>query len=172
MSLVNFPNINNLDSATADLFNSRFAAITAVLNGNVDAANLKDGTITYGKLNLATRDVPSDKISMTPTTTTNSGTAGGSLNYIQIGTFLMYWGTTNQLSFPGNANTTYTVTFPVAFATLPTLTFVARENTAVGNLPPFQVGAPTVTSGNLTLANTSGTTGTAKIDWHAVGKGT
>ena len=50
MPLVNITDIANNTDATADVFNTRFAAILNVLNGNIDAANLANGAVTLPKI--------------------------------------------------------------------------------------------------------------------------
>lgn len=46
MGLINYTQINTNDTADANLFNSRFGDIVGTLNGNIEAANIKPGTIT------------------------------------------------------------------------------------------------------------------------------
>lgn len=46
MGSVNITPFQNTDTATADAFNERFAAITQTLNGNIDADNIAPGSIT------------------------------------------------------------------------------------------------------------------------------
>lgn len=58
--LVNIEPIQTGASATPNLWNQRFAAITAALNGNIDADNLKNGAVTNEK--LAAGAVTSDKL--------------------------------------------------------------------------------------------------------------
>ena len=48
--LVNIQNIQVGDVATPNLFNSRFAALAEVINGNVDSDNLKSGAVTRSKI--------------------------------------------------------------------------------------------------------------------------
>lgn len=170
MSLVSISDINTGDAASKDLFNSRFSAIVNVLNGNIDAANITNSSITYSKLSLAAKDIPVSKINLDPTTGTNAGTAGGSTNYIQIGTFLVQWGTTAAISATTNSFTDKTVTFPVAFATAPIMSVTSREQTVIaqqyGTLPV----ATTTTGATVRSVNTGGSTATAKLDWIAIGK--
>lgn len=170
MGLVSVPNINTNDDATADLFNSRYADIVDVINGNIDAANIKDASIPYGKLTLAALEIPVSKIGLDPVVGTNSGTGGGSTNYIKIGTFLVCWGTTaSQTSNPA-ANTNYTIVFPQAFATLPTIVAMPRENTVQSGIIFFQGVAPTTTTVTLSFYNRDSPAGTTKADWIAIGK--
>lgn len=54
MGLINVPDIQNNDLATQTLWNSRFATIVSVINGNLDAANLANNAVTTPKIaNLA-----------------------------------------------------------------------------------------------------------------------
>ena len=48
--LVNIQNIQVGDVATPNLFNSRFAALAEVINGNVDSDNLRNGAVTRSKI--------------------------------------------------------------------------------------------------------------------------
>jgi len=50
MAQVNITPFTNTDTATADAFNQRFAAITQVLNKGIDSDNIKDGAITAALL--------------------------------------------------------------------------------------------------------------------------
>ena len=76
-------------TATAQLWNARFAQITSLLNGNLDAANLADGAVTTAK--LATDAVTGAKIgglrvyydSNTTQTTNNSERIVKGWGYIQ-----------------------------------------------------------------------------------------
>lgn len=68
MALINVPDIQNLDAATPELWNTRFGTIVNEMNGNLDAANLKDAAVTASK--LATDSVTTGKIAdanVTPT---------------------------------------------------------------------------------------------------------
>lgn len=46
MTLVSYTNIEDGVSADANVWNSRYGDILAVLNGNIDASNIKNGSIT------------------------------------------------------------------------------------------------------------------------------
>ena len=58
--IANIDPIQPGDAASPNLWNSRFAIVTTVLNGNVDADNLKNGAVTREK--IASGSVTSDKI--------------------------------------------------------------------------------------------------------------
>lgn len=118
MTLVNVPAINNNDDATPDLFNSRFAEIVNVLNGNIDASNIKDGTVIYAKLALSDGDIPIAKIGLTPGTSSGATRDQGS---IKIGTYLVQWGESDI------ANAGTTVTFTQAYATNPTVVLTIKD---------------------------------------------
>ncbi len=60
MALINVTDIQNLDAATPELFNSRFGIIANVINGALDSANLADGSVTAGK--VATGAITTGKI--------------------------------------------------------------------------------------------------------------
>ena len=50
MSLINFAPIQDGDTATDDLFNTRFAALVNLVNGGLDADNIKDNSISTSKI--------------------------------------------------------------------------------------------------------------------------
>lgn len=50
MATINLTDIQNLDPATPELFNSRFGLIVNELNGNIDDQNLKNLAVTTGKI--------------------------------------------------------------------------------------------------------------------------
>jgi len=60
--IININPIEPGDAASPNLWNSRFAAITEVVNGNLDSDNYKNGSITREK--IATGAVSSDKIAV------------------------------------------------------------------------------------------------------------
>ena len=60
--IANIDPIQPGDAASPNLWNSRYAAITTVLNGNVDSDNLKNGAVTREK--IAAGAVSSDKITV------------------------------------------------------------------------------------------------------------
>lgn len=72
MTLVNIPDLADLTSADANDINSRFAAVSAVLNGHIDAQNLADGAVTSGK--LASASVTSVKLAPTKSQDANGWT--------------------------------------------------------------------------------------------------
>lgn len=50
MSLISFPEIQNLDDATPELFNSRYGEILAEINGNLTSDNLANGAVSTPKI--------------------------------------------------------------------------------------------------------------------------
>jgi hypothetical protein len=62
MTLVNIPNIEENDEATPELWNSRFATLADVINGNIDGTNLADGAVSNSK--LASEAVTSNKLGL------------------------------------------------------------------------------------------------------------
>ena len=58
--LVNIEPIQTGESATPNLWNQRFAAITSVINGNIDSDNLKNNAVTREK--IAPQSITSDKL--------------------------------------------------------------------------------------------------------------
>lgn len=51
------------DKATPNLWNSRYAAITSVVNGGIDSDNIKNGAVTREK--IASASITSDKLLIT-----------------------------------------------------------------------------------------------------------
>lgn len=60
--IININPIEPGDAASPNLWNSRFAAITEVVNGNIDSDNLKNGSVTREK--IASGAISSDKIAV------------------------------------------------------------------------------------------------------------
>jgi len=60
--IINITPIAPGDAASPNLWNSRYAAITEVVNGNIDSDNLKNGSVTREK--IATGAISSDKIAV------------------------------------------------------------------------------------------------------------
>lgn len=150
MSLVTVPAINTNDDATADLFNSRFADIVAVLNGNIDSSNISTGSILYGDLALIDGDIPVAKINLTPGTSSGATREGGSA---KIGTLLLQWGESDII-------TNTLVTFTQAYATNPQILLTPRGTNV----------ASWVVSKSTTTFNASVATGTVPVGWLAIGK--
>lgn len=171
MTLVSITDIQNNDSATPELWNSRHGSIIDVINGNIDASNIKDNSVTYAKLSLSDGSIPIAKLAnLTVNTGTNANTAGGSTNYIKLGELLVCWGTTASYSITAASTTSKAVTFPQTFASAPTLSLQARENTVQAGLLPYAASAPTTTVGTIVVYNRDGSTGTCLVDWIAIGK--
>lgn len=72
MGLISVSNINNGDSASDSLFNTRFGAIVNEINGNLDQDNIKDSSITTAKINNAS--VTPAKMGLTKTVDANGWT--------------------------------------------------------------------------------------------------
>lgn len=83
--LLNIQNIEPGDAASPNLWNSRFAAIQTVLNGNVDSDNLKAGAVTREK--IANQAIDSSKIDIVKYVDANGWTVvdfGGSKTYSRV----------------------------------------------------------------------------------------
>lgn len=80
--LLNITPIGLGDDASPNLWNSRFAAVQTVLNGNVDSDNLKDGAVTRSK--IAAGAIDSSKIDIQKYVDANGWTVtdfGGTKTY-------------------------------------------------------------------------------------------
>ena len=62
MGLINYEQLEDGFDASANLWNERFGILFGEINGNLDAANLKNGAVTTPK--IATGAVTSDKIAI------------------------------------------------------------------------------------------------------------
>jgi len=152
--LVNVPNINQDDDATPELFNSRFADIVNVLNGNIDASNIQDNSVTYSKMALDDADIPIAKLDLTPGTSSGATRDQGS---IKIGTFLLQWGESDI------ANSGTTVTFTQAYATNPTVILTIKD-------PNSQQPWLTAKSTTTFTAKQPFVTTPLSVEWVAIGK--
>lgn len=167
---------NVTDNGTPPTYGYAIAVVT-VVNGAASIANASiaekrvqtgatsgAGAITYAKL-LST--IFSGQIS----TTANAGTAGGTINYLNLGGLKLMYGRTATFTLTASAQTIATITFPVTFITAPTLvTTSSNEATSVAVKSGNQT-TPTTTGASLELTSTTGgvVTATALIDWIAIG---
>lgn len=164
----NIPNINDGDAADDSLWNSRFAEVAKVLAGNIEADNVKDGSLPYSKLSISDGAIPNTKMPFPVTLGTNSGTAGGSNGYFKLGEFLVIWGTAAHKA-GSTGGTDYTIIFPVTFAANPTVVAMPRANADHVAINLFQRSHATTSTATISIVapNTSGGT---TIDWVAIGK--
>lgn len=79
MTQLNLTPIQTTDTATADLFNERFAAIAAILNKGIDSDNIKDGGITAALLanDMLNKQYPVGSLYFNATVDTNPATLLG-----------------------------------------------------------------------------------------------
>lgn len=83
--LLNIQPIEPGDAASPNLWNSRFADIQAVMNGNVDSDNLKNSSVTREK--IAPGAVTNDKLGIISEYENDS-------SYVKFGNFMIQWGVT------------------------------------------------------------------------------
>jgi hypothetical protein len=125
MTLVTPSQSNPNDEITAARINDPVNQLAAVLNGQIDDANISgvsgsklatgtvpgtaitDASVTYAKL-LATI------FSGAVTSFTNSGTAGGTFYHINLGGIKLLWGRTNGMG-SSTSGGSGTVVFPTGF---------------------------------------------------------
>lgn len=96
MGLLSYDPMEDGDVASGNLWNVRLSAIHDLLNGNIDAANLANNAVTTAKIaqNAVSYDKLADEIfSDRVQTIANSGTGGGTINYVNIGGLRLAWGT-------------------------------------------------------------------------------
>lgn len=79
MTALNITPFTNTDTATADAFNERFAAVAAILNKGIDSDNIKDGGITAALLanDMLNKQYPVGSLYFNATVDTNPATLLG-----------------------------------------------------------------------------------------------
>ena len=100
--IANIDPIQPGDAASPNLWNSRYAAITTVLNGNVDSDNLKNGAVTREK--IAAGAISSDKLSVERYVDSNGWTVsdyGGYKRYSRTGSINITQNTLYGYHFTG-----------------------------------------------------------------------
>lgn len=104
------------------------------------------------------------QLNFTPSSQTNAGTAGGTMNYINLGGLKILWGITGSLTSQNGSN--YTITFPSSFFTAaPTLAIAAVEsmNATAAQMVGVNASASLSTTGaTLTTGNVAGSTFTGQ----------
>lgn len=85
--LVNISPIQPGDTGSPNLWNSRFAAITSVINGNIDSDNIKDNSITASKVSGDTFDrlYPVGSVYINATNATNPESLLGFGTWVRFG---------------------------------------------------------------------------------------
>lgn len=109
--IVNIDPIKSGDSASPNLWNSRFSALTAAINGNIDSDNLRNGAITTEK--IANGAVTSNKLGFQQYTDEN-GWLITDLGLVKLATKIRTFSTANI----GQGNTSF-VTFDDGMNTNP-----------------------------------------------------
>jgi hypothetical protein len=140
--------------------------VTADLFVMIQAAGPTDVKVTLANLLTA--------MFVTPiATSTNAGTAGGTINYLNLGGLKILWGRTGSLSVAGAQQATATLIFPVTFTTAPTVIPALTAEAVETKLRAGNNAVPTTTGVILEIVTTTGTNapgGTAaQIDWFAIG---
>lgn len=179
MALINVPDIQNLDAATPELFNSRFGVIANEINGNIDDANLKAGAVITSK--LANDAVTGAKIQLNnnePLEALNASSNAKTLlrlgtdDYLRLSQLptqviaanstlelgLVQAGWTFVLGSGGTGVVTKAVTFPTAYTSPPVaimVTFIGAKDTS----DPTVIGDFTVNAAEVHWTTNIGTTG-------------
>lgn len=119
---------------------------------------------------MAETKVTSGEAAFAPTVGTNSGTAGGSLSYVNIGSVKYCWGQTASLSANAGAVNSGTVVFPASFFTqVPTVTCSAGSWTGTAKILGGLQADPSTTGCTPQVQNFDTSNGSAKISWIAIG---
>lgn len=105
---------------------------------------------------------------------TNTGSAGGTGNYVDFGLFKIAWGRSAALTPGGAAGSSVvgTVVYPAAlvFTSAPQALGLPGELTVQGDQQVYESATPTVTTSTFTLRQaTAGVGATGKIIWFAIG---
>lgn len=139
-----------------------------ILGSNDAAFNTGNGLNDGAIIN---RHIGSTFVSAGKTTYTNTGTAGGTFNYMNFGGVKMLWGVTNVYAIVGSGNqvTSLTVAMPNPF-----FTTIETFNVSVGvvgatNFLTSNLLGLTLTLATIELVQTAGGTGTAPIYVWAMG---
>lgn len=112
MGLINYEQLEDGDTASANLWNQRFGVLFNEINGNLDTANLKNLSITESK--IAPGAVTNDKLSIN-SAYDNDG------NWVKFGNFMIQWGI-SQVSHTGTD-----ITFAKPFTATPAVTLTIRD---------------------------------------------
>lgn len=99
---------------------------------------------------IVPRHLSSSLFSTGITTYTNTGSAGGTFYYANIGGIKMFWGTTATLTLSSTASTIYNVTLPSGFFT--TLQSVTASPTGGGDVSTVYWGISSNATSTTTLS--------------------
>lgn len=144
---------------------------------SVTTAAITDANVTLPKLNGGTTagvlTTNSSGAVSVPTITSgsNSGTAGGTINYVNLGGLKLCWGRTNSITNAANTETSKSIIFPTSFFTsTPTCTasIDAATGSVIGN---YWIGNSVSSSAAQIYwrNSTSGTGVGGVISWLAIG---
>lgn len=170
--LVQFDNAGTL--TTGVVISSSYASptTTVVTDGGVPSTitSLSYGIAPLGDTQLKLNQLLPTAFGDQVQTLTNSGTAGGTMSYINLGGIKLLWTKTPALSFPGGSSSSYTITFPSGFFTTISSDFLTPENnTGSGATILYWSSLVTPTSGTFQIQNQGSAAGTAQIDIFVIG---
>lgn len=101
---------------------------------------------------------------------TNTGTAGGAMNYVNVGGIKLLWGTTAALSTTAGGVASGTVVFPTSFfSTAPEVLTSGSDFTGTARIICGRNAPATTTSVLLQAQNVDTVAGTAKVTFFAIG---
>ena len=166
MGLITVPQVSDGDTAEASDINTPVNTIANEFNGNIDNANIKSGAaIATSKLaddgGIGFAKLLSTIFSGQVTTLTNTGTAGGTMYYINLGGIKLLWGKTASKSV-GNGGATWTVTLPTSFFSTVQASVVSQDVLATEIHQNAYISAISTTT--LTIGQWSATNGSAQTN--------
>lgn len=138
-------------------------------NGGLDVAG---GTLTLPNGSITFADLLSTIFSGQVTSYTNTGTAGGTMYYINLGGIKLLWGQTGTINNTGSTDTsaTFTITLPTSFfSMLQTVNATAAGTFANTQEMYANVFGYTTTTITLELVTSFGTNGSGTIFYFVIG---
>lgn len=104
---------------------------------------------------------------------TNPGTAAGTIKYLNLGGLKIMWGRTAAISIAGAQQATATLTFPATFTTAPNVITSLTAEAVETKLRAGCNALPSTTAVTLEICTTTATnapaSSAASIDWLAIG---
>lgn len=143
-----------------------FTALTVLPASDLDKMVQNIESLAAGS-GLDDASVASSKLSLTPTKGDNSGSIGGTVNYLRIGSLLVQWGESGLRTNGSGGDVIFATAFSVAPTYFSAVIVVpdqdSRQIAYIGS-------TPSTTSMNIGINNFSGNTNAkAYVSWLAIG---
>jgi hypothetical protein len=139
----------------------------SVTTGTIGSAALAANSVTTTAINASA--VTAGKLGLTPTSQANSGSAGGTLYYINMGGLKMCWGHSTTLA--SHNSPAYTITLPSSFFTtvigapLITVTGLAVDVSQIAPIASYNLATVTFYADSITNSATAALT----VSWLVIG---